>query len=56
VQRCVDLVQQHDVRGKQVHDCNVVAVMLTYGVRRLATRNAPDFKRHVGIDVDAVTP
>ena len=36
------------VRGKQVHDCNIVATMLTNGVRRLATRNATDFRRYAG--------
>jgi predicted nucleic acid-binding protein len=56
LQRCVDLVSQHDVHGKQVHDCNIVAVMLTHGVPRLATRSAPDFKRYAEISVDAVTP
>lgn len=39
------LIERHDVRGKQVHDCNLVALMRVHGVRRLATRNAADFKR-----------
>jgi hypothetical protein len=40
------LVQQFEVHGKQVHDCNIVATMLAHGVRHLATRNAADFKRY----------
>ena len=42
---------------EQVHDCNLVAVMLVHGIRRLATRNAADFQRYAGlIDVESVTP
>lgn len=40
------LVRRYQVHGKQVHDCNIVAVMLAHGVRRLATRNAADFERY----------
>ena len=32
--------------GKQVHDANIVATMLTYGERRLATFNVKDFRRY----------
>ncbi len=39
------LVEKYQVRGKQVHDCNLVAVMLRNGVKRLPTRNPDDFKR-----------
>jgi predicted nucleic acid-binding protein len=45
VHELLRLIDQHAVRGKQVHDCNLVAVMLKNGVRRLATRNPDDFKR-----------
>jgi predicted nucleic acid-binding protein len=47
------LIRAHQVRGKQVHDCNIVAVMKVHGVARLATRNGADFQRY-GIQVDAV--
>jgi predicted nucleic acid-binding protein len=40
------LVRKHRVQGKQVHDCNIVAVMLANGVRRLVTRNPTDFARY----------
>ena len=40
------LVAAHAVRGKQVHDCNIVATMRANGVARLATRNASDSKRY----------
>jgi predicted nucleic acid-binding protein len=41
----LDLVRKHEVKGKQVHDANIVATMLANGVRRLATLNIEDFKR-----------
>jgi predicted nucleic acid-binding protein len=55
VNQLIALVRQHKVMGKSVHDCNIAAVMLAHAVTRLATRNAPDFKRY-GIRVDAVQP
>ena len=45
LQECLSLIRSHGVHGKQVHDCNVVATMRIHGIRRLATRNATDFKR-----------
>jgi len=56
VAECLRLARAHGVRGKQVHDCNLVAVMLTHGVLRLLTRNPADFSRYPGITVDAVRP
>lgn len=55
VQRWLDLARDHKVVGKSLHDCNIVAVMLTHDVKRLGTRNPADFKRY-GIRVDAVKP
>jgi predicted nucleic acid-binding protein len=34
------------VGGKQIHDANIVAVMLVYGVKRLLTHNLDDFKKY----------
>ena len=34
------------VAGRQVHDANIVATMLTHGERRLATFNVKDFRRY----------
>ena len=33
------------VAGKQVHDANIVATMVTYGIRSLLTHNTGDFAR-----------
>jgi predicted nucleic acid-binding protein len=41
----LELVRTHEVKGKQVHDANIVATMLANGVRRLATLNVDDFRR-----------
>ena len=38
-QLCLD----HGLHGKRLHDANVVATMLTHGLRILVTRNAADF-------------
>jgi predicted nucleic acid-binding protein len=41
----LELVRKHDVKGKQVHDANIVATMRANGIDRLATLNAVDLKR-----------
>ena len=52
---CIGLVQRFGVQGKQVHDCNIVATMKAHGLRKLATRNARDFRRYEGeIEVIAI--
>jgi len=39
------LVQRYQICGKNIHDANIVAVMLAHEVRRLATYNQTDFQR-----------
>lgn len=39
------LMEQFPIGGKQVHDANIVATMLVYGVPRLLTANESDFTR-----------
>jgi predicted nucleic acid-binding protein len=34
------------VSGKQIHDANIVAAMLTNGIDTLLTLNTADFKRY----------
>lgn len=48
------LVRRYEVRGKQVHDANIVAVMVTYGMDALATYNRGDFQRFE--EVTLLTP
>ncbi len=45
------LIQQHDVKGKQVHDARIVAVMLANDINRLITFNASHFIRFSEITV-----
>lgn len=40
------LLEELDVKGKQVHDANVVATMLVQGVDYLLTHNTSDFARY----------
>ncbi len=44
-ERLLQLVVRHPTRGKQIHDANLVATMLTHGVARLLTFNTGDFRR-----------
>lgn len=41
----LELIRRHAVKGKQVHDANIVATMRANGLSRLATLNATDFTR-----------
>jgi len=43
------------VTGKQVHDANIAATMLTHGETRLLTFNAADFRRF-GSLIEVVVP
>jgi predicted nucleic acid-binding protein len=45
-ERWVSLVQEFDVKGKQIHDAHIVAAMLTHGITRIGTWNASDFERY----------
>ncbi len=44
--RLCRLLREVPVGGRQIHDANIVATMLTYGERRLLTFNAGDFRRY----------
>jgi predicted nucleic acid-binding protein len=43
--RLLTLMEQIPVGGRQVHDANIVATMLVYGVGQLLTHNVADFNR-----------
>lgn len=45
------LVLANRVRGVQVHDARLVAVMQAYGVTHILTLNQPDFSRYSNIRV-----
>ncbi|MCK4840359.1 MAG: PIN domain-containing protein [Methylococcales bacterium] len=45
----IKLLSDFKIGGKQVHDANIVATMLAYGIPCLLTHNIKDFKRFEGI-------
>jgi predicted nucleic acid-binding protein len=45
------LVNDHGVRGRQVHDARIVAAMHVHGLSHLLTLNRADFVRYAGITV-----
>lgn len=45
IEQFVKLLQTHPTGGKQVHDANLVATMLVYGIDTLLTINVSDLKR-----------
>ena len=44
-ERLVSLCREVPGGGRQIHDANIVATMLTHGERRLLTFNLADFRR-----------
>jgi len=44
----LSLIQEFPTGGKQIHDANIVATMLVYGVETLVTQNIDDYKRFAG--------
>ncbi len=49
-----DLVCRYSVRGAQVHDARIVAVMLSHRVHSIITMNTADFARYR--EVEAIHP
>jgi predicted nucleic acid-binding protein len=43
------LIAAHEVRGANVHDARLAAVMQAHGVKQILTFNAADFKRFTQI-------
>ena len=43
--RLLALLTEVPTRGRRIHDANIVATMLVYGVRRVLTHNTDDFVR-----------
>jgi predicted nucleic acid-binding protein len=43
------LVFNHSVRGRQVHDAKLVALMMAHGIDTILTFNGSDFSRFPGI-------
>jgi predicted nucleic acid-binding protein len=54
--RLLDLLAVQRGGGRQVHDANIVATMLEYGIHRLLTFNTADFRRFARIiDIEPIS-
>ena len=49
--RLRELASLHSLRGKRIHDANIVATMATHGTRALITENGEDFRAFGEIEV-----
>jgi predicted nucleic acid-binding protein len=45
------LVEQYSLKGKRIHDANIAATMLAYGLTTLATLNPRDFQLFEGLSI-----
>jgi predicted nucleic acid-binding protein len=45
-QKLLQLIEEYDVRSKQIHDANIVATMLVHEIDTLLTLNTGDFQRY----------
>ncbi len=46
-----ELVTRYDVKGRNIHDCNIAATMIANGVKAILTHNGKDFMRYKEITV-----
>jgi predicted nucleic acid-binding protein len=53
--KLIQLIKEYPTQGKQIHDANLVATMLAYGIDTLLTFNIDDFKRF-GDKIKLVSP
>ena len=44
-EKLCELVQRFAVKGRQIHDANIAATMITHGLKDLFTHNIGDFTR-----------
>jgi len=42
----LNLLSTIPIMGKQIHDANIIATMLSHGIQRLVTHNVKDFVRY----------
>jgi predicted nucleic acid-binding protein len=53
----IKLLEDFKIGGKQIHDANIVATMLAYGIPCLLTHNIKDFQRFVEvIKIEGINP
>ena len=47
----VQLIKSYDIKGKKVHDANIVATMIGNSIQTLFTLNADDFRKFIEIEL-----
>ena len=47
----VQLIKSYDIKGKKVHDANIVATMICNSIQALFTLNADDFRKFIEIEL-----
>lgn len=50
----VELIKAHDIKGKKIHDANIVAAMMANSIQTLLTLNVDDFKKFKKIQLIAI--
>ena len=48
------LVKQYNIIGKNVHDCNIVAIMKQNNIKNILTHNIKDFIRYSSSDINTI--
>lgn len=48
-EQLIKLMANFEIGGKQIHDANIVATMLAYGIPCLLTHNTKDFERFADV-------
>lgn len=51
VEILLDLLAKYHVTKQEIHDLNIVAIMLTYNISQICTYNVTDFKNYNEITV-----
>ena len=52
-QNLVELIERYDIKGKKIHDTNIVATMMANSIPNLFTLNTNDFKKFIKIQLIA---
>jgi predicted nucleic acid-binding protein len=47
----LELIEKYKLKGNRIFDAYLVAIMLSYGIKQIATDNERDFKIYKGIEV-----
>jgi len=50
----VELIKAHDIKGKKIHDANIVAAMMVNLIETLFTFNTDDFKRFKNVELISI--